>query len=170
MQFRPLDVGDDRAAFSCGVPPLDDWFHARAGQDQRRNVARVYVAVDDLHGIVGFYSLSTLSIVGGDLPETLARKLPRYGEVPAILIGRLARDLRVRGNGVGELLLADAVARILDISREIGVYVIVVDAKDAAASDFYMSFGFQPFPSNPMRLFLPIATAHASQIAAQVRR
>jgi GNAT superfamily N-acetyltransferase len=167
MQIRPLDVGDDRAAFSCGAPPLDDWFHTRAGQDQRRNVARVFVAVDDQYGIVGFYSLSTLSIVSGELPETLARKLPRYGEVPAILIGRLARDVRVRGRGIGELLLADAIARILDISREIGIYVIVVDAKDAAASDFYKSFGFQPFPSIPMRLFLPVSTAHASQIAAQ---
>jgi hypothetical protein len=38
----------DRAAFSCGVVALDEWFRFRAGQDEKRNVARVFVAIDDL--------------------------------------------------------------------------------------------------------------------------
>ena len=36
----------DRAAFSCGVAALDNWFRLRAGQDEKRNVARVFVAID----------------------------------------------------------------------------------------------------------------------------
>ncbi|MGH8242950.1 MAG: GNAT family N-acetyltransferase, partial [Steroidobacteraceae bacterium] len=146
---------------------LDDWFRNRAGQDQRRNVAQVTVAIDAKLGIVGFYSLSTLSIVSRDLPDKLARKLPRYGEIPAILIGRLARDVRVRGQDVGEQLMTDAIDRILTISREVGVYAIVVDAKDDWAIDFYRTFGFQPFPSHFKRLFLPVATAHTAQIDSQ---
>jgi len=35
----------DRAIFSCGVAALDDWFRLRAGQDEKRNVARVFVAI-----------------------------------------------------------------------------------------------------------------------------
>ena len=103
----------DRAAFSCGVAALDNWFRLRAGQDEKRNVARVFVAIHDQHGIVGFYSLSSFTLAIADLPPEHVKRLPRYGVIPAALIGRLARDLRVRGEGVGGLLLADAVRRVI---------------------------------------------------------
>jgi ribosomal protein S18 acetylase RimI-like enzyme len=152
----------DRARFSCGQPDLDAWFRLRASQDEKRNVARVFVAVDAELGVVGFYSLSSLSLSLESLPEAVARKLPRYDAIPAALIGRLARDERVRGQGVGELLLADAIRRILGAGRSIAVFAIVVDAKDERAVDFYRTFGFQAFPSRPKRLFLLTATAAAA--------
>jgi hypothetical protein len=68
----------DRAAFSCGVAALDDWFHLRAGQDEKRNMARVFVAIDDQRGIVGFYSLSSFTLAITDLPPEHAKRLPRY--------------------------------------------------------------------------------------------
>ena len=166
IQFGPLDDKDDRAAFSCNEPALDGWFRNRAGQDQHRGVAQVFVARDDQLGIVGFYSLSAFSIVANDLPERIARKLPRYDTVPAILIGRLARDVRVHGKGVGELLMADAIARILSTSHQVGIYAIIVDAKDEKVSAFYQTFGFQPLPLHPLRLFLPLATAHNALVDA----
>jgi GNAT superfamily N-acetyltransferase len=132
---------------------LDEWFRQRAIQDERRNVARVFVATDG-SAVVGFYSLSTFTLTLEDIPEDLARKLPRYGAIPAALIGRLARDQRVRGRGVGELLLADGVRRILDAARTLAVFAIVVDTKDENASAFYRTFGFRPFPNMPRRLFL----------------
>jgi GNAT superfamily N-acetyltransferase len=152
----------DRARFSCGQPDLDAWFRLRASQDEKRNVARVFVAVDVELGVVGFYSLSSLSLSMESLPEEMAHKLPRYDAIPAALIGRLARDERVRGQGVGELLLADAIRRILGAGRSIAVFAIVVDAKDERAADFYRTFGFQAFPLRPKRLFLPAATAAAA--------
>jgi len=159
VSIEPLGKQHDRAAFSCGQPDLDDWFKQRASQDDKRNVARVFVAVDEAFGIVGFYSLSSFTLAIEDVPADIARKLPRYGAIPAALIGRLARDERVRGRGVGELLLADAVKRILAAARSIAVFAIVVDAKDERASAFYQSFGFRPFPLRPERLFLLASTA-----------
>jgi ribosomal protein S18 acetylase RimI-like enzyme len=152
----------DRAKFSCGQPDLDNWFRSRASQDQKRNVARVFVAVTPELGVVGFYSLSSLSLSLETLPEELAHKLPRYDAIPAALIGRLARGESVRGQGVGELLLADAVQRILGAGRSIAVYAIVVDAKDERAAGFYRGFGFREFPLRPNRLFLLTATAQAA--------
>jgi ribosomal protein S18 acetylase RimI-like enzyme len=149
----------DRAAFSCGRADLDDWFRRRASQDERRDTARVFVAVDSDLGVVGFYSLSSFALTIHDLPDEIARRLPRYEAVPAALIGRLARDERVRGRGVGDMLVADAVRRTLDAGRSLAVFAIVVDAKDARARAFYESFGFTPFASRPLRLYLPTAVA-----------
>jgi hypothetical protein len=39
------------------------------------------------------------------------------------------------------------------------VFAIIVDAKDGDAASFYRHFGFAPFASRPMSLFLPVATA-----------
>jgi ribosomal protein S18 acetylase RimI-like enzyme len=162
LVIEPLGKQHDRTEFSCGQPELDDWFRQRASQDDRRNVARVFVAIDDDLGVVGFYSLSSFTLALENLPDQIARKLPRYDAIPAALIGRLARDERARGRGVGELLMADAVRRILSASRSMAVFAIVVDAKDDRASSFYESFGFRAFPTMPNRLFLLTSAAAAA--------
>lgn len=157
----------ERRSFSCGVSALDDWFHLRAGQDEKRNVARVFVAIDDRLGVTGFYSLSTFALTILDLPAGHAKRLPRYDLIPAALIGRLARDRRVRGQRVGDLLLADAVRRVLAAASTLAFFAIVVEAKDERAAAFYRDFGFVPFPNRPSRLFLPVADAIAALSRAQ---
>jgi len=159
----------DRAAFSCGVAPLDDWFRQRAGQDEKRNVARVFVAIDDRFGVVGFYSLSSFTLALADVPAEYAKRLPRYDAIPAALIGRLARDERVRGEGVGDLLLADAIRRILGAASSLAIFAIVVEAKDDRAGEFYRSFGFEVFPNHPRRLFITSAAAARAVSAALLR-
>ena len=165
IQFEPLSRRHDRQAFVSGVPALDDWLRTRATQDQRRNVARVFVAVDE-QGIVGFYSLSMFSLALDTLPERLAQKLPRYDAIPAALIGRLARHERAKGSGIGDLLVADAVKRVLAAAQSVAAYAIVVDAKDDRGRKFYESHGFIALPSRPNRLFLLAETAAAALAAA----
>ncbi|MDO8323437.1 MAG: GNAT family N-acetyltransferase [Phenylobacterium sp.] len=162
LTIQPLARTHDRSAFSCGQDDLDAWFRRQAGQDERRNVARVFVAVDDDLGVVGFYSLGAFSLAITDLPPALADKLPRYDAIPAALIGRLARDARVRGQGMGDLLMADAICRVLEAGTRLGIFAILVDAKDAGAAAFYRAFGFEAFPSRPDRMFLLTATARTA--------
>jgi ribosomal protein S18 acetylase RimI-like enzyme len=168
LVFEPLHSRHARASFCSGEPALDDWFRKRASQDQKRDLARVFVAIDRAQGeaLVGFYSLSAFTLSLDSLPDKLARKLPRYDAIPASLIGRLARDQSVRGQGIGELLLADATKRVLLATESIAVYAIVVAAKNAPASAFYRSLGFLPFPDSPLRLFLLTETARAALAAA----
>ncbi|MGH7168753.1 MAG: hypothetical protein ACRELG_00555 [Gemmataceae bacterium] len=52
--LEPLGRQHDRSRFSCGQAELDDWFRRRAGQDERRNITRVFVAVDSERGVIGF--------------------------------------------------------------------------------------------------------------------
>ena len=123
------------------------------------------MAVDE-HGVVGFYSLSMFTLALDSLPERLARKLPKYDAIPAALIGRLGRHERAKGSGVGDLLVADAVMRVLSAAESVAAYAIVVDAKDERGRRFYESHGFIPLPSRPNRLFLLIETAAAALKAA----
>jgi predicted GNAT family N-acyltransferase len=163
--FEPLRKSHDRASFRCRQADLDDWFHKRAWQDEKRNIARVFVAVERTRSnvVLGFYSLSAFTIALGALPEDLGRRLPRYDAIPAALIGRLARDETVRGQAVGELLVADAIKRIVSVDRTLAVYAVVVDAISERAAAFYRSFGFIPFPDSPRRLFMLTSTVRASR-------
>ena len=122
----------------------------------------MFAGVEDTLGVIGFYSLSAFTLSLTDLPEGIAHKLPRYDAIPAALIGRLARDERVRGQGIGELLLADAVRRILGASKTLAVFAIVVEAKNAGAVAFYEGFGFRLFPLHLDRLFLLTSSAAAA--------
>lgn len=158
-RFELLGRHHDRATFSCGVEALDRYFRQQAGQDQRRAVAVPYVLVDTTtRAVLGYYTLSTFTIALHSLPDAVARKLPRYETIPAILIGRLAVDQRHQGRGLGRLLLVDALARSLAISQQIGAAAIVVDAKNDTARAFYERYGFMRFADHEYRLFLPMAT------------
>src|ERR1035441_1920157 len=106
--FEPLGDQHDRAAFSCGVDALDQYFRGDPiRQDVSRKVTNAFILTPDGKFVAGFYTLSPISILSVDLPPALAKKLPRR-PIGATLIGRMGRDLTLRGKGVGEMLLMDA--------------------------------------------------------------
>jgi GNAT superfamily N-acetyltransferase len=147
----------NRAAFSCGVPALDRYLREQAGQDMRRNVARTFVLVErESSRIAGYYSLAASSVLLTDLPEELAKRLPSYDHIPAVLLGRLAieQDTRFRGKGLGADLLNRALTHCLSLSRQIGAYAVAVDAIDEQAAAFYRHHQFIPFSEQPLRLFI----------------
>lgn len=156
VRVEALEPRHDRSGFHCGVESLDRYFASQAGQDARKNMAAPFVLVLEDGRIVGFYTLSASSVPVEELPFSLVRKLPRYPVLPAILLGRLAVDDRHKGKGLGRYLLIDALLR--SMKNEIASFAVVVDAKDELARDFYKRDGFMPFPEEPMRLFLPMAT------------
>ncbi len=158
LTVEPLGPHHDRASFSCGEPSLDRYIRRQASQDARRRVARVFVTPGEPpERIAGYYTLTAASFEKDDLPAEVARRLPHY-PVPAAVIGRLAVDLRSQGSGLGEVLLLDAIHRIVRAGDTIGVYAVVVDALHERAGAFYERYGFLPFPSRPLRLYLPLRT------------
>ncbi|MDA3790934.1 MAG: GNAT family N-acetyltransferase [Desulfobacula sp.] len=157
LVIAPLNAFHDRKGFHCNVETLDHYIHRQAGQDIKRRISRVFIA--SLPGspktVIGYYSLSTLSIELSKLPEKLALKLPKH-PIPAALVGRLAVSKDARKSGIGKMLLADAVKRTLSISEQIGIYAMVVDAIDDNAEKFYEQFGFTRLSDDSPRLFLPL--------------
>ena len=156
-RIEALATHHDRRALSCGNSDLDRYFHQQVTQDIRRRVTNCFVAVIGDDSVGGYYTLASGSIPAADLPFDLARRLPRYQSLPAVRIGRLAVEIRFAGQGLGRLLLWDAITRAM--RAEQANFTVLVDAKDDAAVNFYRHHGFIPFATAPMVLFLPLATA-----------
>lgn len=158
-RLEPLSKQHGRSGFSCGVEPLDRYLRQQAGQDARKRVAAPFVlCAGKSNAVLGYYTLSAFSVDVGVWPEDVARMLPRYPVVPATLIGRLAVDNSLRGTGMGEHLLMDALRRAFSASREVASVAVVVDGKNTNAVSFYLRYGFIPFGDQPNRLFLPMET------------
>jgi predicted GNAT family N-acyltransferase len=156
FHIEPLGDNHNRAAFSCGVEALDRYLQRQASQDVSKHAAAAFVITPDGKTVAGFYTLSAHSILLGDFPEGVAKKLPRYPSVPAALLGRLAVSMQFGRRGVGELLLLDALKRVLQSSTDVAATAVVVDAKDDRARDFYLRHHFIPLPEHPNRLFYPV--------------
>jgi predicted GNAT family N-acyltransferase len=122
----------------------------------------VFVLSPDGKTIAGYYTLSQYSVDLGTVPQDIARTLPKYPVVPATLIGRLAVSTVFRGQGLGEILLMDALQRSLTLSRQVASAAVIVDAKDDRAMRFYRKYGFLEMPLEVPnvigRLFLPMTT------------
>jgi GNAT superfamily N-acetyltransferase len=158
FRVEPLTSTHDRSRFSSGSLPLDRYLREQASQDVKRRVATCFVAVSVATGeLAGFYTLAAASVALSALAPDIARKLPCYPLVPAALMGRLAVARSCQGKGLGGVLLGDALLRAARV--ELGVFAMLVDAKDEAAQSFYEHHGFTVLPGEARRLCLPIATA-----------
>jgi GNAT superfamily N-acetyltransferase len=157
LRVEALAVHHDRDAFSCGIDSLDRYLRSQAGQDVRRRANGVFilVAADAVETVLGYYTLCATSLPQGDVPAVARKHVPRYPLVSATLIGRLAVSRTRQGDGLGSLLLADAVQRACASAETVGSSMLVVDALNERAAAFYESFGFKPLPES-LRLVLPM--------------
>lgn len=155
--IAPLGPNHDRAGFRCGIEALDHYPRRQAKHDVKRRISRVFVATrpDSPEKVIGYYTLSALSIELIRMPAKLARKLPKH-PAPAALIGRLAVHETHQRYGVGKMLLADAVKRTLAVGDQIAIHALVVDAINERAERFYRGYGFIRLGNEGTHLFLPL--------------
>ena len=146
----------DRTGFDCGVPALNEWLTTKISQFEKRDLARTYVLVEDGQtSVKGYYAISNHTVVYEALPEDQAKGLPNI-DVPVVLIGQLAVDSKVKGQGLGEFLLLDALRRAEYLSTKIGIQAVEVDAINQAAIRFYKKYGFVSLRDDTRHLFLPM--------------
>jgi len=155
VSIEPLASNHDRRAFSCGAAVLDEYLRRFARQHADANISRTYVAVNNAE-IRGFYNLAMSGIRKENLPDKYLGRFPNF----PLLVARLARlavAQRHQRQGLGELLLADALQRCLRVSTEIGMIGVIVDAKDEHARGWYERYEFERLPDSPLTLWLPTA-------------
>lgn len=149
-----LRADHQRNEFACGDVDLDRYFKTQVTQDIRRHVAHCFVALNSLGQVAGYYTLAASSVLLAELPQALAKKLPRHPTVPVARMGRLAVSQSAQQMGLGSALLADALVRVFH--ADLAAYAMVVDAKHEGAVRIYAKHGFKPFSSQPLSLWLPM--------------
>jgi GNAT superfamily N-acetyltransferase len=147
----------DRGGFDCGVPALNQYLRQQSAQHHRDGIATTHVLVEDLapSRILGYYTLAAAQLRLLDLALADQRRLPRH-PVPAARLARLAVARDEQGRGLGAALLQDVVKRCLDLRGQLGVRLLVVDAKDQRVVAFYAAYGFRPTADNALTLYLPL--------------
>lgn len=148
----PLTAQFAVADFSCGTPALDDYLIRHALHAQHANTARTFVAFRGKR-VVGYYSLAAASMEPDQAPPRVLQGAGRY-PIPLTLLARLAVDLSEQGAGLGKALLKDAMKRFLISQEQVASRALLVHASDAVAREFYLAYGFEPVPFNPLHLYL----------------
>jgi predicted N-acetyltransferase YhbS len=153
----------DRSSFNCGKPDLDEWLKTKAGQQDRANNTRTFLAVDGLR-VIGYYA-TTAYRLGVDEAAQMYGVGKRAYPIPAVLLARLAVDVGFQGCGIGSKLLLHALSQIAEASRHVGFEVVVVHAIDRDAVTFYAQRGFTQFQDHDLHLFMPVKNLLATLAA-----
>lgn len=158
IAIEPLAKAHLRDGFDCGDEGLNQFLRLYAGQNARSGLGRTFVAVrPDETVVLGYYTISSGSISFDVLPQ----KMPRY-PIPVAHLGRLAVDVSVQGQRLGELLLGDAFQRIVLAAQTLGVYAVELYAINEKARQFYLKYGFISLLDDDKHLYLPLETIRRS--------
>ena len=146
----------DRSSFDCGIPILNEWLTTKVSQFEKKDLARTYVLVEAGSTVVkGYYALSNHTVAYESLPADQVKGLPQI-DMPVVLIGKLAVDRSLQGQGLGEFLLIDALRRAEYLATKIGIRAVEVDAINEVAKRFYERYDFLSLSDDPRHLFLPM--------------
>jgi len=158
-QITSLEKRHDRGAFTCGKVQLDTYLQQHASQDLRKKVAATKVLqAKGQDTIIGFYTLAAAQVEVGQLPEDIIKHLPKKRPIPCTLLAQLGIATEWQGKGVASWLLGHVLTEVWLHSQAIGSFVLLVDAVDEGAANYWQHQGFIPFPATSVRLFLPMAT------------
>lgn len=156
MKIQLLEKAHNRKDFTCEEDSLTEYIRTQVSQDIRKRLAACFVAVDNKQNVLGYYTLTSESLGRELIPDKYLTQLPKNYNAPVILLGRLARDIRMKGTGLGEHLLLDALFRSYKLSNEsIGAMAVVVDPINEKAVEFYKGYGFEQLHDSG-KMFLPM--------------
>ena len=156
---EPIAKSHHRQAFDCGDAQMNEFLHRYARQTHEQNASKTFCAIADAEPgrILGFYTIAPAAVAHEDVPETMTKGLARH-DVAGFKLARIATDLTVAGQGLGGQLLAAAALRCLRIAGEVGGVLLVIDAKNERAANWYTSYGAEPLRDKPLTLVMPLAT------------
>lgn len=155
----PLSEEHHTNFFNCGETSLDDWLNRNALTDHRLGKSKTHVWTDPGGMVIGYYTLLQTTVREDDSQGGLFKRLRpksfRGGELPGILIGKLALDSSLRGQGLGLDLLADAYVAAYEAVQLVGGVLLVIEPgnNEPKLRSLYSEFGFQSY-EGVERMFL----------------
>lgn len=163
IKIVPISKRIERKDFNCGIDELDQYLRQFAIPNDKKNIGKTFVAALESKPDkpIGYYTVSMAQILFTDLPDSIKKGLPKY-PVPAMRIGKLAVDSHFKGMRIGSFLLKDALLRAVNISSEVALNCVIVDALNEVAKSFYLKYGFAAFEENPLTLVITLKTIKAA--------
>ncbi len=156
---QPIDEHHHIGDFESGVPMLNDWLKRRAKSNKASGASRTYVVCDEQR-VVGYYALAAGAVAIETASGRLRRNMP--DPVPVSVLGRLAVERSFQKHGLGRALLRDAAMRVVQAAAIIGIRGMLVHALSPEAKSFYLAFGFEVSPLQPMTLMATLADIQAT--------
>ncbi|AFY46156.1 putative acetyltransferase [Nostoc sp. PCC 7524] len=152
-----LDKQHDRDRFDCGNPALNQFLKQTARQHIQKGVSRTFVLVDTEQPeiIIGFFTLTLCEVRIDKFSAKFFKKYP--SQVPGVKLARLAVDLAYQRQGIGEILMIEAMQRAAIVADNAGGIGLFVDAKDESAKTYYSRYGFVNLEDASLELFLPLS-------------
>ncbi len=151
--LRPDDVLDE---FECRSAEQTQWLRQHARQANASSTTKVIVVTQrDSPRVIAYYAWCMASIGVSDAPARLLKGAARYPQ-PVALLARLGVAVEHEGRGLGAGLLADVIARTVELGTEIGCRGLLVHAESPAARDFYVHLiaEFEKSPTDELHLVL----------------
>jgi len=149
---QPLSVEHRFDGFVCGEASLDEWLRRRALPNQTTGASRTFVVTDESNHVVAYYAMATGAVTHQEASGRIRRNMP--DPVPVMVLARLAVDQRYQGHKLGAAMLQDAVRRSLAVAQSAGVRALLVHALNESSQQFYIHYGFESSPVNPMTMML----------------
>jgi len=168
---EPIGKDHDRSGFDCGDADMNVFLARYARQSHEQNATKTYCAIETARPgrILGFYSIAPSAVAHAAVPARMTKGLARH-DVPGFLLARIATDRLVARQGLGGQLLAAAARRCLRLVAEGGGILLIIDAKNERAAEWYASFGAERLQGQShggeSRLVIHLATFAADLRAA----
>jgi GNAT superfamily N-acetyltransferase len=163
FRLETLRRAHPRRNFSSGERSVDDWLTTKALQHQDKRLSVTKVLLDEAGTIAGYYTLATGQVDFGELPIDLVKHLPRR-MLPVATLAWLGVGRDRQGQGLGRLLLAQALSDCYEAGKTFAFVAVILDCINDAAKAFYQKWDFRELPGHPYRLYLS-----ANQLDALMR-
>jgi GNAT superfamily N-acetyltransferase len=147
ITVRKLDVADAAMvdSFDCGESALNEYLKRYAAKNQelyKYGITYIALSSEFSDQILGYYTISNSSIPRARMPDEVVKGLPRYSDIPAILLARFAVNKNFSGHGVGHILMSHALDLTISVSQVSAARYIYVESYDSAIT-WYAKYGFQ---------------------------
>jgi len=159
LKIEELTKFHNRKNFDCGNDDLNNYLKNIARQHITKGISKTFVLTDDNDSttVIAYMTLIACEVMTKEMPNHWKKKYPKHA-IPVVKLARLAVSLEQQRKGYGELLLIDAINKTIDVSSNLGIVGLFVDAKNKEAKIYYERFGFISLPDQLNNLFLPLST------------
>jgi ribosomal protein S18 acetylase RimI-like enzyme len=130
----------DLSRFCCGENELDRFINKKLKKSHLKNRMKAFCACPkDSQNVYGMYTLSIRSEDAKLLKDD--ERVPEK-HFPAIYLGTLAVAKHYQGNGLGTILLMNALQRSYYISQNVAVFGVALRSLNDKTTKLYEKYGF----------------------------